>query len=149
MSHPLGMPQGAESSGAIGEEPPGKPPTERKAAEGRESGEERGKVGEEGREGMSHRLIEVERKNERLLAENEALSGRLRWAEGQSGALQGQVMVLQKHSLTLQEQVVNTQSLNASLQVSAGCCGRRGSNGGARPGGWRPRRRPWGRRGRR
>uniref|UniRef100_V9K8Z0 Girdin n=1 Tax=Callorhinchus milii TaxID=7868 RepID=V9K8Z0_CALMI len=112
--------EGAESSGAIGEEPPGKPPTERKAAEGRESGEERGKVGEEGREGMSHRLIEVERKNERLLAENEALSGRLRWAEGQSGALQGQVMVLQKHSLTLQEQVVNTQSLNASLQAENG-----------------------------
>ncbi|XP_060679548.1 girdin-like, partial [Hemiscyllium ocellatum] len=56
------------------------------------------------REVSSDRLIEVERKNATLLAEKEALTVALGQQESVNGSLQAQIVVLQKHTVSLQEQ---------------------------------------------
>ncbi|XP_072102146.1 uncharacterized protein [Mobula birostris] len=66
---------------------------------------------------LSVRLIEVERKNATLLAEQGSLSCRARQLESQVQGLQAQTLTLQNHCISLQEQVGSLQAHNTRLQV--------------------------------
>ncbi|XP_043931321.1 girdin-like [Protopterus annectens] len=69
------------------------------------------------RDGLSNRLIDVERNNAALLAEKQALNNQLKQLEVQNENLFSQIMALQKHALSLQEQTAGQQALNSRLQV--------------------------------
>ncbi|XP_037761348.1 coiled-coil domain-containing protein 88B isoform X2 [Chelonia mydas] len=66
---------------------------------------------------LSKHLIEVERSNAALLAEKEALMGRLGQLESQLGALQGELLSLQGQSGGLREESGRLQAQCGALQV--------------------------------
>ncbi|CAM4587723.1 coiled-coil domain-containing protein 88B isoform X1 [Caretta caretta] len=66
---------------------------------------------------LSKHLIEVERSNAALLAEKEALMGRLGQLESQLGALQGELLSLQGQSGGLREETGRLQAQCGALQV--------------------------------
>ncbi|XP_053889462.1 coiled-coil domain-containing protein 88B isoform X1 [Malaclemys terrapin pileata] len=66
---------------------------------------------------LSKHLIEVERSNAALLAEKEALLGRLGQLESQLGALQGELLSLQGQSGGLREESGRLQAQCGALQV--------------------------------
>ncbi|XP_039337938.1 coiled-coil domain-containing protein 88B isoform X2 [Mauremys reevesii] len=66
---------------------------------------------------LSKHLIEVERSNAALLAEKEALMGRLGQLESQLGALQGELLNLQGQSGGLREESGRLQAQCGALQV--------------------------------
>ncbi|XP_029767056.1 coiled-coil domain-containing protein 88B [Terrapene carolina triunguis] len=69
---------------------------------------------------LSKHLIEVERSNAALLAEKEALMGRLGQLESQLGALQGELLSLQGQSGGLREESGRLQAQCGALQIQCG-----------------------------